>query len=170
MLRPKSAEAVIQTKLKMATRQEIEKKKSVALQLYLAGEDQKVIAEQLSLTANTVSRWALAGKWREQRAARTVTRPQLVNKILQAIDDLLDKVLKSAEAELMAGVPDKLAKLASTIEKLDRKANVVDTIEVFMAFSKWMEFQSQTDREITPELLATFNKYQNKYIIEKMNT
>ena len=170
MLRPKSAEAVIQTKLKMATRQEIEKKKSVALQLYLAGQEQKTIADQLSLTAATVSRWANAGHWREQRAARTVTRPQLVNKILQAIDALLDKVLRSEETELMAGVPDKLAKRASTPEKLDKKANVVDTIEVFVAFSKWMEFQSQTDREITPELLATFNKYQNKYIIEKMNT
>lgn len=153
----------------MATRQEIERKKSVALQLYLSGQEQKTIAEELSLTAATVSRWASAGRWREQRAARTVTRPQLVNKILQAIDDLLDKVLSSGDSELMAGVPDKLSKLASTIEKLDRKANVVDTIEVFMAFSHWLEYQSQTDREITPELLAAFNKYQNKYIIEKMN-
>lgn len=141
----------------------------MALQLYLSGQEQKTIAEELSLTAATVSRWASAGRWREQRAARTVTRPQLVNKILQAIDDLLDKVLRSGDSELMAGVPDKLSKLASTIEKLDRKANVVDTIEVFMAFSRWLEYQSQTDREITPELLAAFNKYQNKYIIEKMN-
>ena len=141
----------------------------MALQLYLSGQEQKTIAEELSLTAATVSRWASAGRWREQRAARTVTRPQLVNKILQAIDDQLDKVLRSGDSELMAGVPDKLSKLASTIEKLDRKANVVDTIEVFMAFSRWLEYQSQTDREITPELLAAFNKYQNKYIIEKMN-
>ena len=69
----------------------------------------------------------------------------------------------------MAGVPDKLAKLAATIEKLDKKANVVDTIEVFMAFSKWLEFQAQTDPGVTPDLLAAFNKYQNKYIIEKMS-
>lgn len=154
----------------MATKQEIEKKKSVALQLYLAGQEQKTIADDLGVSRVTLSKWASAGHWREQRAARSVTRPQLVNKILQAIDDLLDKVLKSNQEELMAGVPDKLAKLAATIEKLDKKANVVDTIEVFVAFSRWLEFQSQTDREITPELLAAFNKYQNKYIIEKMNT
>lgn len=149
---------------------EIERKKTVALQLYLAGSEQKTIAEQLALTPATVSKWAAQGHWREQRAARTVTRPQLVNKILQAIDDLLEKVLRTDEPELMAGVPDKLAKLAATIEKLDKKANIVDTIEVFMAFSKWLEFQAQTDREITPELLAAFNKYQNRYIIDKMNT
>ena len=152
------------------TRTENEKKKAVALQLYLAGQEQKTIAEELGVSRVTLTKWASAGHWREQRAARTVTRPQLVNKILQAIDDLLDKVLRSADEELMAGVPDKLAKLASTIEKLDKKANIVDTIEVFMAFSKWLEFQSQTDREITPELLSAFNKYQNKYIIEKMGT
>lgn len=151
------------------TRQEIERKKAVALQLYLAGSEQKTIAEQLAVTQATVSKWAAAGHWREQRAARNVTRPQLVNKILTAIDDLLDKVLQAGEPELMAGVPDKLVKLASTIEKLDKKANIVDTIEVFMAFSKWLEFQAQTDREITPELLAAFNKYQNRYIIEKMS-
>lgn len=152
------------------TRAEIERKKAVALQLYLAGSEQKTIAAQLALTPATVSKWASQGHWREQRAARNVTRPQLVNKILQAIDDLLDKVLHTEEADLMAGVPDKLAKLAATIEKLDKKANIVDTIEVFMAFSKWLEFQAQTDREITPELLAAFNKYQNRYIIDKMNS
>ena len=154
----------------MATKQELEKKKAIALQLYLAGQEQKTIADQLSITQTTISRWAAQNHWREQRAARTITRPQLVNKILQAIDELLDKVLKSEDQVLMAGVPDKLAKLAATIEKLDKKANIVDTIEVFMAFSRWLEFQAQTDREITPALLAAFNKYQNKYIIEKMNT
>ena len=37
---------------------------------------------------------------------------------------------------LIAGLGDKLAKLSAVIEKLDKKANVVDAIEVFMAFSK----------------------------------
>lgn len=153
----------------MATKAELEKKKAVALQLYLAGQEQRTIADQLSITPKTVSLWAQKYHWREQRAAKTITRPQLVNKILQAIDELLDKVLQSEDQAITAGVPDKLAKLAATIEKLDKKANIVDTIEVFMAFSKWLEYQSQTDPEITPELLAAFNKYQNQYIIEKMN-
>ena len=51
----------------------------------------------------------------------------------------------------------KLAKLSSVIEKLDKKANVVDAIEVFMAFSRWLEYRSQTDPEITPELLKAIN-------------
>ena len=70
---------------------------------------------------------------------------------------------------MIAGLGDKLAKLSSVIEKLDKKANVVDAIEVFMAFSRWMEYRSQTDPEITPELLKAINKYQDKYLIESMS-
>ena len=74
----------------------------------------------------------------------------------------------SDDPELIAGLGDKLSKLSSVIEKLDKKANVVDAIEVFMAFSKWLEFRSQTDPEVTPELIKAINKYQDKYIIESM--
>ena len=52
-----------------------------------------------------------------------------------------------------AGLGDKLSKLASVIEKLDKKASIVDTIEVFMAFSKWLEYKSATNQEITQEFI-----------------
>ena len=51
-------------------------------------------------------------------------------------------------------------------ELLDKKASIVDVIEVFMAFSKWMQFRMSFDDGITPELLKTINKYHNLYISE----
>ena len=47
-----------------------------------------------------------------------------------------------------------------------KKASIVDVIEVFMAFSKWMQFRMSFDDEITPELLKTINKYHDLYINE----
>ena len=64
----------------------------------------------------------------------------------------------------MAGLGDRLAKFSTTIERLDKHTSVVDVIEVFMAFSKWLQFQAQFDDGITPELLKTINKYHNQYI------
>jgi hypothetical protein len=61
-----------------------------------------------------------------------------------------------------------IAKLSAVIEKLDKKANVVDVIEVFMAFSKWIEYRSTIDPEVTPELVRAINKYQDLYITEQM--
>lgn len=150
------------------TKAEIEKKKSLARSLYLAGMEQTEIAEKVDVSRVTISKWCTADGWKEARAAKSVTRPELVNKLLLTIDTLITQVNESKDATLVAGLGDKLAKLSAVIEKLDKKANVVDAIEVFMAFSKWLEYRSQTDPDVTPELMRVFNKYQDMYITEQM--
>lgn len=150
------------------TKAEIERKKSVARSLYLAGMDQNEIADKLEVSRNTVSKWSTTESWKEQRAATQVTRPELVNKLLATIDTLITQVNSSNDPALIAGLADKLAKFSAVIEKLDKKANVVDAIEVFMAFNKWLQFNASYDPEITPELIKAINKYQNKFLMEKM--
>ena len=118
------------------TKAEIEKKKSLARSLFLSGMEQTEIAEKVDVSRVTISKWCTADGWKEARAAKNVTRPELVNKLLLTIDTLITQVNESNDPALVAGLGDKLAKLSAVIEKLDKKANVVDVIEVFMAFSK----------------------------------
>ena len=150
------------------TKAEIEKKKSLARSLFLSGMEQTEIAEKVDVSRVTISKWCTADGWKEARAAKNVTRPELVTKLLLTIDTLITQVNESNDPALVAGLGDKLAKLSAVIEKLDKKANVVDVIEVFMAFSKWLEYRSQTDPELTPELIKAINRYQDKYIVESM--
>lgn len=150
------------------TKADTEKKKSLARSLYLAGMEQTEIAEKVDVSRVTISKWCNADGWKEARAAKSVTRPELVNKLLLTIDTLITQVNASNDATLIAGLGDKLAKLSAVIDKLDKKANVVDAIEVFMAFSKWIEFRSAVDPEVTPELIKAINKYQDLYITEQM--
>ena len=126
------------------TKAEIEKKKSLARSLFLSGMEQTEIAEKVDVSRVTISKWCTADGWKEARAAKNVTRPELVNKLLLTIDTLITQVNESNDPALVAGLGDKLAKLSAVIEKLDKKANVVDVIEVFMAFSKWIESVSYT--------------------------
>lgn len=150
------------------TKAEIEKKKSLARSLFLSGMEQTEIAEKVDVSRVTISKWCTADGWKEARAAKNVTRPELVNKLLLTIDTLITQVNESNDPALVAGLGDKLAKLSAVIEKLDKKANVVDVIEVFMAFSKWIEYRSIIDPEVTPELVRVINKYQDLYITEQM--
>ena len=147
---------------------DIEKKKELARTLYLSGMGQNEIAEKIDVSRNTISKWCNAEGWKEARAAKSITRPELVNKLLLTIDTLITQVNDSEDPTLIAGLGDKLAKLSAVIEKLDKKANVVDAIEVFMAFSKWIEYRSTIDPEVTPELIKAINKYQDLYITEQM--
>ena len=150
------------------TKAEIEKKKSLARSLFLSGMEQTEIAEKVDVSRVTISKWCTSEGWKEARAAKNVTRPELVNKLLLTIDTLITQVNSSDDPTLRAGLGDKLAKLSAVIEKLDKKANVVDAIEVFMAFSKWIEYRSTIDPDVTPELVKAINKYQDLYITEQM--
>lgn len=147
---------------------ETEKKKSLARSLYLAGMEQNEIAEKVEVSRITISRWVNNEGWKEARAAKNISRPELVNKLLLTIDGLIERVNKSDDPTLVGSLADKLSKLSSTIEKLDKKANVIDAIEVFMAFNRWIQDQASYDPEITPELIKAINKYQNKFLMERM--
>lgn len=147
---------------------EVEKKKSIGRSLYLSGMEQTEIADQLGVSRVTVSKWCTTEGWKEARAAKNISRPELVNKLLLTIDGLIENVNKSDDPTVIGSLADKLSKLSATIEKLDKKANVIDAIEVFMAFNRWIQNQASFDPDITPELVKAINKYQNKFLMERM--
>ena len=150
------------------TKAEIEKKKPLGRSLYMSGMELTEIAEQLGVSRQSVSKWCASDGWKEARAAKNISRPELVNKLLLAIDKLIGQVNESGDPEAIGTLADKLSKLSATIEKLDKKANVIDAIEVFMAFNRWIQDQATYNPEITPELIKAINKYQNKFLMEKM--
>lgn len=150
-------------------RNEQESRKEFARILYMQGENQKNIAEKTGVSAVTINKWVKNGGWDALRAASNITRPELVNKLLRTISNLLDEVNNTKDPALMVSLGDRLSKFASTIEKLDKKANVVDAIEVFMAFNRWVQFRRSTDQELTPELVRTINKYQDLYVSEQLS-
>lgn len=150
------------------TRKDTEQKKSLGRSLYLSGMEQTEIADKLGVSRVTISKWCTAEGWKEARAAKNISRPELVNKLLLTIDAMIENVNKSEDPTLIGSLADKLSKLSATIEKLDKKANVIDAIEVFMAFNRWIQDQASFDPEITPELIKAINKYQNKFLMERM--
>ena len=150
------------------SREQIEQKKTIGRSLYLSGMEQTEIADQLGVSRVTVSKWCASEGWKEARAAKNISRPELVNKLLLTIDSLIESVNKSEDPTLIGSLADKLSKLSATIEKLDKKANVIDAIEVFMAFNRWIQDQASFDPEITPELIKAINKYQNKFLMARM--
>lgn len=148
---------------------EMDNKRETARVLYMAGETQDSIAERVGVSRQSVCKWVKQYKWESQRAARTITRTELTNKLLITIDRLIEQVNTSDDPQLMASLGDKLSKMSAVVEKLDKKANIVSVIEVFMAFSRWLEFRSKEDPDITPEFLKILNRYQDMFIMESMS-
>lgn len=142
-----------------------EDKKELAELLFMQGMQQNTIADKVGVSANTVGKWAKDGLWAEKRTAQTLTRKEVVNNVLRSINRLAER-LGEADISEVGSVADQLSKLSATIDKLDKEASVVDFIECFMAFGKWLEYQAETDPEITAEFRKMVNKYQNQYVLE----
>nr|DAN45865.1 MAG TPA: large terminase [Caudoviricetes sp.] len=152
------------------TKAELEKKKDLARTLYMSGKEQTEIADMVGVSRVTISKWCTANGWKEARAAKTITRPELIKMLMQAAATILEKVNASGDLKLMDSLGDKLAKLTAAIDKLDKsQANVVAAIEVFTAFSKYLEFRAKTDPEITIELIKTVNRLQDGFLLESLN-
>lgn len=134
----------------------------------MSGMEMTEIAAKVDVSRVTISKWCNADGWKEARAAKNITRPELTNKILLSIDKLLEEANNSDDPALVAGLADKLAKFSAVIEKLDKKANIIDAIDVFKAFSGWLEFRAQTDPSITLELIQQVNHLQDMFIIESI--
>jgi hypothetical protein len=144
------------------------KKKEFAYILYMAGELQKDIAERVEISPLTLINWIKDGGWAEKRAAKNITRTEIVNKTLMAISDLLDRASEEKDEEKLSGLSDKLSKLASTIEKLDKQNSVVDDIETFMNFGHWLQRRVNVDKNLTLDMVKLINKYQDIFISERL--
>ena len=139
-----------------------EEKKEFARVLYMSGEQQNIIAEKVGVSKQTINRWVAEEAWDK--------RPEIVNNLLRAISNEVEKLNEERDAEKVAGACDKLSKLAATIEKLDKKASVVDAIEVFIGFGKWLQHRATNDEELTPELIKAINRFQDLYVSELLST
>lgn len=137
---------------------ENEQRRELARMYYLQGITQKEIADKVGVSRNTISAWIKEGGWDSFRAAKAITRKELVHKMLEQINEKLESKDWTA---------DEIVKAASAIEKLDKQTNIVTIIEVFTAYNTWLAGRMQIDKELTPELVKVMNRYQDLFIGEQ---
>ncbi|NPV35725.1 MAG: terminase [Bacteroidales bacterium] len=138
-----------------------ENKKYLAYILFMEGMMQKDICQRVQITPKTLLRWINKEAWREKLAARNITRSELVNKALARIGDML-----SQEGRIDA---DALSKLASSIERLDKKDTPVTIMEVFIQFGKWLQARAAIDKDCNLEFIQKVTRYQDLYVTEKIS-
>lgn len=153
----------------MGTKKDNENKRELAKMLYVGGGEVAEIAERVGVSRQSVSAWINKNGWKELRAARSITRPELVNKLLVTINNLIEDVNTGDDPTSVSGLADKLVKLSSVIERLDKKANIVQTVDVFMAFSDWVEYQAKSDPEVTVAFMKVLNRLHNEFLLERAN-
>jgi hypothetical protein len=109
--------------------------------------------------------WIKKENWDVKRAAERVTRPELVNQNLQLIAKLQEQIINSDNpAKESAAVSDQISKLAASIEKLDKKTNIVQIQDGFIAFSRWLQEHPALKSTEGIEFIKRIDKFQGEYL------
>ena len=120
-------------------------RKDLAKTLYVNGSfTQEEIAAKVGTTRQTVSRWIRDGAWDQVKASYTITPEQILAGLNRQIIEINNKVNSRPEGERFATVAeaDTLAKLASSIKKIETDAGIADIVNVGIKFTNWLR---QTD-------------------------
>ncbi|MBS1641555.1 MAG: terminase [Bacteroidetes bacterium] len=152
---------------KRLSKKDIDKLKQQGYVMFMGFVEQKDIAEILCVSEKTISGWVSKGLWKEKRGAATVTRDELINKTLLGIGKMLDAALTSGDKDF-GSISDGLNKMANTIEKLDKKNNIIHLMECFKGFNDDLLLQMKESKEVTPTLIKLINRLQASYVNRRM--
>lgn len=113
-------------------------KLEVARTLYLMTEKtQKEISEVVGWSEKTFTEQKQKGKWNELRDTKSLTKQQIIS-MLHTQTLKLVEAAKDEGRLLTAKEVDSIAKLAASIDKLEKKVTLETYIEVFEEYNKWL--------------------------------
>ncbi len=113
-------------------------KVEVARTLFLMTEkSQKEICDVVGWSEKTFCEQKQKGKWNEMRDTRTLTKQQIISMLHTQTLKIVDAA-KDENRVLTAREVDSVAKLASSIDKLEKKATLETFIEVFEDYNRWL--------------------------------
>mgnify|MGYP002965775343 CR=1 FL=1 len=132
-----------------------DKKREIAEDMYIRlGMTGREIADSLSVTEQTVSRWKKGRdgekSWDDRKTESQLTPLKIKERLLKEAE----KIAKGEESTIQA---DKLSKIMSAIDQLDKKINVRTVMDVFKEFDLWMSEQD-------PATAILFTKYHKLFL------
>lgn len=129
--------------------------KTVAHDLFMrTDKSQKEIAQIVGVGADTVSDWARAGRWKELKAANSVTRNQVIANTLMQIKELQSEInLRDAGKRYPTPKEsDTMIKLANLIRDLDKSLSLADYISIIEELLKFLH-------DVKPELAKALGPF-----------
>ena len=122
---------------------------------------QKEIAERVGVSQQTLSKWKDDGGWEYKRVAKTISRDDIINKVLVKANEMLD-----SEEAFNA---DAFAKAISQLKSIQSGVTPDEIADILTRFGDWIIQESATDKAITTEFVQLLTRYQDKYLLMRIN-
>jgi uncharacterized protein YjcR len=133
-------------------------KKRVARNLFLRGEEQKIIAESLGLSENTVTAWRREGDWDKDRDKMFNT----INLSMEIVANLALCAHKESQKEDCD--IDKMNKYATAIDRFTPPRDEFELVNNIGKSITHFLVQTQKSKEEINDFIATYREFSKWYI------
>jgi DNA-binding XRE family transcriptional regulator len=119
----------------------IQQKKTWAALLYTKENfSQQEIADTVGVSRQTISKWVKVEKWEERKAGITLTREAQIESLYRQVAEINAAIADNPPGERFADIrqADILAKLSTSIKKLETEVGIADLISVAQRFVKFV--------------------------------
>lgn len=101
---------------------------------------QQEIADKVGVSRQTINKWIKDEKWEERKAGITLTREYQIDNLYRQVAEINKVIAGRPEGERFAsnGEADILAKLSTSIKKLETEVGIVDLVSVAQRFVKFV--------------------------------
>lgn len=138
------------------------KEKEVARALYLKGVPQSRITELSGISRQSLSRWINREGWKEEKAAREMTRETVISKSLSYMGNVIDKAEEAGDKP--EKVADTLIKTAKTIKEIGQYTNVVNKVDTLIEFENWIIVHREDYPELDDKMIVLINRLHSDFM------
>ncbi len=119
---------------------------------------QQEIADKVGVSRQTISKWIKDGKWDDLKAGLTLTRESQIDSLYRQVVEINALISNRPPGERFAnnGEADILAKLSTSIKKLETEVGIADLVSVAQRFIK---FVRAIDLDKAKELTVLFDAF-----------
>lgn len=140
-------------------------KRTLAHDLFMRTDKSfKEIARMVGVNNNTVGDWARNGKWKEIKAANSITRSQVINNTLMQIAELQGEINTRPVKYPTAKESDTMVKLSNLIRDLDKSLSLADYVSMMEELLKWLHQVNPATAKLLAPLLLEFAQTKAKQI------
>lgn len=160
---PSRFQGIFAQKKQTMKRKDLSNAKEVARQLYLnSNMKQKEIAERLSVSEVTVSRWAKAGQWETLKKNLLTSKYQRLGELYTELEEF-NRMIKEKEGYKVATSheADARRKLIMDIKQLEGEYSISNVMTIGMEFC---DFVKKADDSRASEILDLYNAFVNDTI------
>jgi transposase len=124
---------------KNVAKRSLEEKRAQAYEVYMTTDKtQKEIAQICEVGVDTIGEWVNKKGWRQEKAARSVTKEKVISNNLVQILNLQEAINKRENKWPTAAEADTITKLTNTIDTLSGKISLPNYISMFDQFLKFL--------------------------------